>query len=60
MDISGERFIPASKDAVWAGLRDIEILKASIPGCETLEAHSETELKATAVVKLGPIVAKFG
>ena len=36
-----------------------EILKACIPGCETIEKLSETEMKATAAVKLGPIAARF-
>jgi uncharacterized protein len=35
------------------------VLKASIPGCETLEKLSDTEMKATATVRIGPISARF-
>jgi carbon monoxide dehydrogenase subunit G len=59
MDMSGERRIPAPRETVWAALNDPAVLKASIPGCETMEKLSDTELKATASVKIGPIAAKF-
>ena len=59
MDMSGERRIPAPRETVWAALNDAAVLKASIPGCETLEKLSDTELKATASVKIGPIAARF-
>jgi carbon monoxide dehydrogenase subunit G len=59
MDMSGERLIEAPREKVWAALNDPEILKACIPGCETIEKLSDTELKATAAVKLGPISARF-
>lgn len=59
MDMSGERRISAPREKVWAALNDPAVLKASIPGCETLDKLSETEMKATASVKIGPIAAKF-
>jgi carbon monoxide dehydrogenase subunit G len=59
MDMSGERLIAAPQDKVWAALNDTGILKASIPGCETLEASSPTDMTATVAIKLGPISAKF-
>jgi hypothetical protein len=59
MDMSGERTIEASKEDVWAALNDPEILKACIAGCETIEKLSDTELKATVAIKLGPIAARF-
>ena len=59
MDMSGERRIPAPREKVWAGLNDPNVLKASVPGCETLEKVSDTEFKATAAIKIGPIAARF-
>lgn len=59
MDMTGERRIPAPREEVWAALNDPEVLKAAIPGCESLEKTSETEMKATAAVKIGPIAARF-
>jgi uncharacterized protein len=59
MDMTGERRIAAPREAVWAALNDPEILRSCIPGCETLVKESDTDLKATASVKIGPIAAKF-
>ena len=59
MDMTGERHIPALREKVWAALNDPEVLKASIPGCESLEKLSDSDLKATASVKIGPIAARF-
>ena len=59
MDMTGERHIPAPKQAVWDALNDTETLKACIPGCETLEKTGDNQMKATAAVKLGPISARF-
>lgn len=59
MDMTGERRIVAPRQAVWDGLNDPTVLKASIPGCESLEKTSDTQMKAIAAVKLGPISARF-
>jgi hypothetical protein len=59
MDMTGERRIPAPRQVVWQALNDPEVLKASIPGCESLEKLSDTEMKATVSVKIGPISARF-
>jgi hypothetical protein len=59
MDMSGERRIQAPREKVWNALNDPLVLRASIPGCESLEKLSENELKATAAVKIGPIAARF-
>ena len=59
MDLTGEERIAASRDAVWKALNDPEVLKACIPGCESLEKISDTELEATVGVKIGPVKARF-
>ena len=59
MDMTGERRIEAPRQTVWQALNDPAVLKASIPGCESLEKLSDTEMKATAAVKIGPISARF-
>src|SRR3954470_18621250 len=59
MDMTGERRIPAPRQIVWDALNDPEVLKASIPGCESLEKLSDTQMKAIASVRLGPISARF-
>ena len=57
--MSGEFVLPADKATVWARLNDAETLKASIPGCESLEKLSDTELQAVVKVKIGPVSARF-
>ncbi len=59
MEMSGENRIPASQDKVWAALNDPEILKASIPGCQSLEMTSDTTMTATVQAKVGPVKATF-
>jgi len=59
MTMSGEVQLPAPPEVVWAKLNDPEVLKSSIPGCESLEKLSDTEFQAVAVTKIGPVKAKF-
>ncbi|HEV7456035.1 MAG TPA: carbon monoxide dehydrogenase subunit G [Roseococcus sp.] len=59
MEMSGERRIEAPRAEVWAALNDPEALKAAIPGCESIEKLSETELAARLAIKIGPMAAKF-
>jgi hypothetical protein len=59
MDMTGERRIPAPRQAVWDALNDPLVLQASIPGCQSLDKLSDREMKAVAAVKIGPISARF-
>ena len=59
MDMTGERRIPAPRQKVWIALNDPQVLRACIPGCETLERTGDDSFKATAAVKIGPISARF-
>ena len=59
MELSDEIIINAPKDRVYAALNDPEVLKQCIPGCDELIKHSDTELEAKVVLKVGPVKAKF-
>lgn len=59
MDMSGSHRIPARRETVWEALNNPEILKACIPGCDSLEKTSETEMTAAVTSKIGPVKAKF-
>ncbi|MFP7672466.1 CoxG family protein [Marivita sp. S0852] len=59
MELSDEIIINAPKDRVYTALNDPEILRQCIPGCEELIKHSDTELEAKVVLKVGPVKAKF-
>jgi len=60
MQMSDSQRIPASKEKVWAALNDPAVLKQCIPGCQSLEMSSPTEMTATVVIKMGPVKATFG
>ena len=59
MDMTGERRIAAPRQVVWQALNDPAVLKASIPGCETLDKLSDSDMQATAAVKVGPMSGRF-
>jgi carbon monoxide dehydrogenase subunit G len=60
MELKDEIVIRAPRDVVYDALNDPEILRQCIPGCEELVKHSDTELEAKVVLKIGPVKAKFG
>ncbi|HTO33932.1 MAG TPA: carbon monoxide dehydrogenase subunit G [Pararhizobium sp.] len=59
MDMNGEERIAAPRDVVWAALNDPDILRQCIPGCQSLEMTSPTELTASVKIKIGPVSASF-
>jgi hypothetical protein len=59
MEMSGEQLIPASQANTWKALNDPEVLKACVPGCETIERVSESEYTIGMTARIGPVSAKF-
>ena len=59
MKITGQNQIAATPQKVWEALNDPDVLRQSIPGCESLEKISDSEFKATVVTKIGPVKTKF-
>lgn len=59
MDMTGTQHIEAPRDVVWAALNDVEVLKQSIPGCQSIEKISDTEMNAKVILKVGPVKATF-
>jgi|HubBroStandDraft_3_1064219.scaffolds.fasta_scaffold75154_3 hypothetical protein len=59
MEMTGEFRIPAPRQRVWEGLNDPEILKSSIPGCQTIEKLSDTAFTAKVLAQVGPVKANF-
>jgi carbon monoxide dehydrogenase subunit G len=59
MDMTGEQRIAASQQAVWAALNDAAVLRQSIPGCESLEKLSDTEMTAKVKLQIGPVRTTF-
>jgi len=59
MEMTGEQSIPLPQRRVWDALNDPDILKACIPGCESIERVSDTEYKVAMTAAVGPVKAKF-
>jgi uncharacterized protein len=59
MNMNGSQIIEASRETVWKGLNDPTVLQQCIPGCDKIESSSPTQMKATVVVKVGPVKASF-
>jgi uncharacterized protein len=59
MEMTGEERIAATQAATWAALNDPEILKACIPGCESIERVADNEYQVLMVARIGPVSAKF-
>lgn len=59
MEMTDSQRIAAPRDKVWEALNDAEVLRRCIPGCESLEMASPTEMTATVLFKVGPVKARF-
>jgi carbon monoxide dehydrogenase subunit G len=59
LKINGERFVPADRAAVWDALNDPQVLKACIPGCDSIEANDGGGFTMLMTARVGPVTAKF-
>ncbi len=59
MEIEGTETLDATREDVWRALFDRDVLKSSIPGCESLDQVGETAFSAVVKLKIGPVSARF-
>lgn len=59
LELNGEQRIEAPRQQVWDALNDPKILKACVPGCESLERNGDNQFDATVVARVGPVKARF-
>lgn len=59
MEMKGEQRVPATQQQTWDGLNDPEVLKACVPGCESIEKLSDTDYQVFMTARVGPVSAKF-
>jgi carbon monoxide dehydrogenase subunit G len=59
MEMTGEELIPLPQETTWNALNDTAVLKACIPGCDSIEQISPTEFELAMTAKVGPVSAKF-
>ncbi len=59
MELSDDILIDAPRERVWWALNDLDVLRASITGCEEIAQVSPTEMQVGVRIKLGPVRARF-
>ncbi len=59
MELNGQQRIAAPRQKVWDALNDARVLKACIPGCESLTQDGDSAFDAIVQAKVGPVRAKF-
>jgi carbon monoxide dehydrogenase subunit G len=57
MNVAGDCIIGAPKNIVWAAVNRMDLLHASIPGCQELQEDENGRLKATVKLKIGVVSA---
>jgi uncharacterized protein len=57
--MKGNRLVPTDVGTTWQALNDPEVLRACIPGCESIDRVSDTEYRVTMTARVGPVSAKF-
>ena len=57
MRLAGEQRVAAPRQKVWEALNDPQVLRQSIPGCQSLDKQAEDRLAAIVEIRIGPIGA---
>lgn len=59
MDLSSQQALPVTPQQAWDALNDIELLRRSIPGCESITPTGEDSFDLLVAAAIGPVKAKF-
>lgn len=59
MKLTDMCMLPVRPDLVWAALNDPRVLKAVLPGCESLHMVDERHFEAKVQARVGPVSATF-
>jgi carbon monoxide dehydrogenase subunit G len=59
MKLAEERHINADPATVWAAILNADVLRACVPGCESLTGNPTDGFEAAVVQKVGPVKARF-
>lgn len=59
MEMQGARQLAVTQQQAWDALNDPEVLKACIPGCESIEPKGENAWAIVNAMKIGPVAARF-
>jgi carbon monoxide dehydrogenase subunit G len=59
VEMTGQQIVPLPQIRTWDALNDTVMLKACIPGCESLEQVADNQYQLTMTSRIGPVSAKF-
>jgi uncharacterized protein len=59
MELKGERQLAADRATCWALLNDSEVLKACVPGCESMQPSGDGSYDVVMNAAIGPVKARF-
>jgi carbon monoxide dehydrogenase subunit G len=59
MELIDTHTLPVPQQRAWEALNDTEILRACIPGCESIEADGENAYAVAMTASVGPVKARF-
>src|SRR5215469_14294461 len=59
MEFTGHYQIAAPPQEVWDALNDPAVLKACVPGCQSLTRTEDHSFDAVATLRIGPVKATF-
>ena len=59
MEFHGRYSLPATPEAVWTALHDPDVLAACLPGCKGVTRLPDDTYEARAMIKIGPMKARF-
>ena len=59
MELTQSYMLPVAQQRAWEALNDTEILRASIPGCDLIEADGENAYALSMSASVGPVKARF-
>ena len=59
MELTETYTLPVPQQRAWEALNDTEILRASIPGCDSIEPDGENAYAVSLSASVGPVKARF-
>ncbi|MFM0059714.1 carbon monoxide dehydrogenase subunit G [Paraburkholderia phytofirmans] len=59
MELTETHTLPVSQQRTWEALNDTEVLRACIPGCESIDPDGENAYVVALSAAVGPVKARF-
>jgi carbon monoxide dehydrogenase subunit G len=59
MELTETHTLPVAQQRTWDALNDTEVLRACIPGCESIDPDGENAYLVTLSAAVGPVKARF-